>query len=633
MEQYTKKQITRDMLRQASELWKIPLDDNQSNFDPLVVMLINACAGELEKLHGRYKDMSVSITESLVELMEPDYGRSAMPAHGIVKFSPKLEESLLQENQQLLINLKNDISNFKKNQRSTLPDCFFSAIDTYPLQNASVDYLITGNSIYDLGLPGRNIQRSEIESSLSTSCVYIGITTHNNTIDFANLPIYLKAKGSDSDLFYHYLKTATWWLGNVQLNTETGLTNNSLKLKRSLENGYHASKTKTHNISDNVDRFYQKNYITLKDNKKIVFDSDKAAEVLQNTNVEAPIYPELEVVLENNDLDHEGNIFWIKVEFNSIIPASVLHNLFVSINSYPVVNRRKLKVTYQMKDYINIIPIIVDKPFLDIQSIENIKGKKYYPQQIQNAIDGDSGVKGSYIIYDHGLGKLEQRRAKEQVVHLLELLQDESAAFTFMNQEFLKSNLEKLDKLLATLDQKMAESRSSDAQTHYLRINPYDLNEHLILTYWVTDGELANGIGVGNELYPYQDDYSLLNGGSFLTTTQSGSDGYDHKERLARYRSKTLSGDRIVTKEDIKTFCHVHYGKVISDVVIKQSTTLQIARNKGRVPCIDIILIPSREHPITDENWEYLNNDLLHHLRHRSLNILPYIIKIKQNNE
>ena len=625
MEHYNKKHITQEMLKQAAKLWNIPLAESESSIDPLVVLLIKACAGELEKLHGKLHNMSSSITESLVELMEPDYGRSALPAHGIVQFSPKIEQGTLAPNQQLICNY-NDFETKK-----SAKEFFFSSIDSYPLLNAKATYLISGNSLLKLNKPGRNEKIASTKKPVTPHSIYLGITTEQESLNLTKLPIYLKAHGNESHLFYHYLKTASWWLGDTQLKTTNGLSSQAKSVQKTIEKDYNANTTKMHNICNSVERAYQKNYITL-EGPTLLVSSEKDA----SGKEKEPSYfknKEIETLVNKSDLDTKENIFWIKVQFNSIVPESILENLFVSINAYPVINRKRHKDTYQMKDYLNVIPILTNNPFLDIASLENITGKEYYPQQIHEKSSNDTGLKGSYFIWDHGMGKLEKQKAKEQVTHLLDLLQDESAAFTFMNREFLKNNLTQLTKILTAMDQKLTNSEVLNGQTHYIQLNPYDSNEHLIVTYWTTSGDLANGIPTGAELTPYQDDYSLLKGGRFLNLVHGGTTKPSKKERLNRYRSKTLSGDRLVTKEDLKAFCYMHYGKTITNVTIQPGTTLQVDRNKGRIPCMEISITPSSQNTITEEAWEHLHEDLLYHLKQKALNILPYTIKQNKPNE
>ena len=625
MEQNNKKNRTQEMLKQAAKLWGIPLAEAETSIDPLVILLMKACAGELEKLDGKLHDMSDTITESLVDLMEPDYGRSALPAHGIIQVSSKAEQGNLLPNQQLICNYSNS-----ETQNAT-KEFFFSSIDSYPLIEAKIDYLIAGDSLFKLDQPGRNQKIQSIKKTLAPHSIYLGINTPLDSLNLTKLPIYLKAQGSESNLFYHYLKTASWWLGDTQLKTTIGLSNHSNRTQKNLHRDYNANGTKMDTICNTVDRTYQKHYITL-EGPTLLVSSEKD----DSGNEKEPLYAkykEIEPLLNNSDIDASGNIFWIKVVFNSIVSDAILESLFVSINAYPAINRKRHKDTYHMKDYLNVIPIITNTPFLDISTLENSKGLAYYPQQINEKSQKEAGLKRSYSLWDHGMGKLEKQKAKEQVTHLLDLLQDESAAFTFMNREFLKNNLSQLTKIITAMDQKLVDSEVLNGQTHYIQLNSYNSNEHLILSYWTTKGALANGIASGVELTPYQDDYSLLIGGKFLTLVHGGTTKPNKKERLDRFKSRTLSGDRLVTKEDVKAFCYMHYGNTITNVTIQPNTTLQLNRNKGRIPCLEISITPSNEGTMTEEEWEHLNEDLLYHLKQKALNILPYTIKLNKAYE
>jgi len=125
----------------------------------------------------------------------------------------------------------------------------------------------------------------------------------------------------------------------------------------------------------------------------------------------------------------------------------MLENVYCSLNAIPVINRRLNSFTYKMKEFIDIIPIKTESLFLDLKSITNTSGKAYKLLS-KNA---SSSEKGTFIVRTDNIGKLDHRKAKEYLKHLIELLKDESASFSFFNNDFLYKNLSTLNQYRRSL--------------------------------------------------------------------------------------------------------------------------------------------------------------------------------------
>ena len=226
------------------------------------------------------------------------------------------------------------------------------------------------------------------------------------------------------------------------------------------------------------------------------------------------------------------------------------------------------------------------------------------------------------------VGKLESRKAKEYIVYLLELLKDESAAFSFLNNEFLLKNLKSLNQLIAVLEKKVAENSNKETQTNYAVLNPYKANEHLLIEYWTSSGVIANNIKSGSELNIHKGVGVKQSNCYLITTSIGGKDDLTMVDRLNSYRRSLLSRDRIVTKEDVRALCHEIYGEKIEKVEIKRGYTKDINVNKGWVPCIEIVLTANNQSKTVLEDWNATQNTLLYQLEKKSINVFPYKIKI-----
>ncbi|MGB1309500.1 MAG: hypothetical protein ACPG6B_11355, partial [Oceanihabitans sp.] len=225
-------------------------------------------------------------------------------------------------------------------------------------------------------------------------------------------------------------------------------------------------------------------------------------------------------------------------------------------------------------------------------------------------------------------GKLDQRSAREYVTHLIELLKDESASFSFLNNDFLYSNLKQLNQTISLLEKKVTNSNTALTEVNYATLEPYSKKENLLVEYWTTNGEEANNIKSGSPIEVYKAIGIKQKGNYLLSTTFSGKNKLNMEERLNAYRYALLSRERIVTKEDIKALCYTIYNNKIEQVKISKSYSNNIGLTKGISQCIEIALHPNKDVPYNANEWQSLNSNLLLNLEKKSLNIFPYKIKI-----
>src|SRR5690606_10196785 len=161
---------------------------------------------------------------------------------------------------------------------------------------------------------------------------------------------------------------------------------------------------------------------------------------------------ELSTLIYDNKIKIEEGVAWIKIVFPRVVNTSMLETVFTSLNAVPVINRKLNSFTYQLKEFIDIIPITTEDLFLDLKTLTNTSGKSYK----LHSKDDSSKQKGTFIVRADNVGKLDHRKAKEYVTHLIELLKDESASFSFFNNDFLFKNLKNLNQLIALLENKVS---------------------------------------------------------------------------------------------------------------------------------------------------------------------------------
>jgi len=599
--------IKNRMVKKAASIWGVAANEIETSFDPVVSLLISACASEILKIEAELNDSQNRITEKLVQLMTPETAIGSKPAHAIL-YANTLDNK---------VNIKPEYQFYFKRRTTekkgsqTLKNIFFSPVQNFNLINANIKYLACGNTCFSLD--GKKEKTSLIKSAskekLQDSTIYLGVESSLKELQLQDISFYFEIDDIDnSEIFYHYLKHAKWTINKEELKIEEGFYNSDKLDEIKLKAIFKEVSINTQNITSQVLQYYKKKYITIK-NKK---------------NYTASVCEDLSDFIAANQLEIPKNVTWIKIEFSRVISNAILQKLYCSLNAFPVLNRELNSFSYQVKNFINILPIKTEDCFLDVKSIVNTNGEIYTPK-LKDVLN--SG-KGNYTIRGNNVGKLDQRSAKEYLIHLIELLKDENASFSFLNNDFLHSNLKNLNQLITLLEKKVAASKDNLTESTYITLEPYSKKENLLVDYWTTNGEVANNIKSGADIEVYKAIGIKQKGSYLLTTTFDGKNNLSMEERLNSYRRSLLSRDRVVTKEDIKALCYELYNDKIESVEIKKGYVKNIEVNKGMTQCIEIQLHPNKAIKFEQKEWDSLRSNLLLFLEKKSVNIFPYKIKI-----
>jgi len=599
--------IKNRMVKKAASIWGVAENEIETSFDPVVSLLISACASEILKIEADLNASQNRVTEKLVQLMTPEAVIGSKPAHAILHANTLDANTVIKPEYQFYFKKRTA----DKNASQKLKNIFFSPIQDYKLINADVKYLACGNSCLFLSEQKQKeeLTQKSSKASLPGSTIYIGINSTLDALSLEDVSFYFELDDLDnSTMFYHYLKQAKWYINDKEIKIVDGFYNSDKLNKVNLKAIFKEVSKNIQNINAEALNFYKKHYASVKHKKQ----------------VKESTFSELDDFIDLNKLDIEEGVIWIKIEFPRVISNTVLKKLYCSLNAFPVLNREMNSFSYQIRNFINVLPIKTEDFFLDVKSIVNTNGEVYLPK-VKDVLGTG---KGNYTVRGNNVGKLDQRSAKEYLTHLIELLKDESASFAFLNNDFLHNNLKKLNQLISLLEKKVSLDNGNLLETNYITLEPYSKKESLLVDYWTTNGEDANNIKSGSAIEVYKAIGIKQKGSYLMTTTFNGKNSLDMDERLNSYRRSLLSRDRIVTKEDIKAVCYELYGKKIEQVQINKSYTNNIDLNKGITQCIEIELHADKKVSVDENEWDSLNSNLLLLLEKKSVNMFPYKIKI-----
>ena len=574
--QETREHIKSRMLKNVARLWGYSDVEAESSFDPLVSMLLGACATELEKISGDIHASRARVMERLVQLLSPDTLTGALPAHAVASALPIEATSDLAPDMQFYTRLKQGLIN--DNQETQTRDVFFSPADHFHLNRASIKVMATGKSLIKINGNQRDFIFAD-HASLPGSTLWLGIDEPELSLD--NTLYYFDYRsGADRELFYHHLPKTRWFYNGRQLSTLPGYRHGEGTDKElDVENLYAPEYKVFHKIKNHINAFYQPFFMTLYDEAGLTSETELAP-------APQPIFD----VFKGKEADgiREQTLRWIQIKFPESISNSLLQEISCTMNCFPVINRQLHEVNFRLQDHINVIPLRSEDHFLDIEAIVTEEDELLGLRRSEK----DKQESYAMLMRNGGIGRFDERDAAAMIDHLLQLLRDESAAFSIMDNDFVNREVKNLQQVMNKLEQKLYSRQTQQGSSPYLviRHNPKLPKTNLLIKYCSTHGQEANHIKSGTRLLPYNGASFISNNVFLISPTRGGRDRLSATEKILAYRSALLSKERLITPEDIKAFCYGQLGDRLQNVRILKGIKIQPDEKQGYCKTIDVHL-------------------------------------------
>ena len=111
-----------------------------------------------------------------------------------------------------------------------------------------------------------------------------------------------------------------------------------------------------------------------------------------------------------------------------------------------------------------------------------------------------------------------------------------------------------------------------------------------------------------------------------LSSTQGGRNELTNSEKIYAYRENLISNQRVVTRQDIIILCKNHFGDAVENIEVVNGIQTGLDSTIGYTPTIDILLTRKDKDYYTEEEWDFLSEDLKLLIEKRALNIVPFRI-------
>jgi hypothetical protein len=596
------------ILRRAARLWGYNELESETSFDPIVSLLLSATASELEKLGFELESSRSRILERILEIMFPEEVSGVIPSRSLIQVFPLENHST--------ISLKNHFKTSKRIHNvfnpteSNSKDVFFCPTIEVKLTTAKIEYIAFGNTLNRVESFFFTDLMSKGEPYIPSGEMWVGIRCKENS-DLENLMFYIDINNNyQKELFFYYLKQAKIYFGEKEFSLHEGYNVNQKNID--MESIITKNYSDLEHVYTDVNQYYFSNFFTLRE---------------KLSHVDKPRKEELfEKYFQNNKLSEDQDIVWLKFKFSEAVVSEVLENVSITLNCIPVLNIHNVISYHRVTGRLNMIPIKSNDSFLDLDHVSDDRGRRF---DVKNYAAESNGT--SAVLRKGGVSRFDQRGASELLQYLLELIKDETAAFSGIGADSTKETLRQINQNVAALHQLAKEKSFSQTNNPYLVITSDSQDSEIgcNISYWLTLAEEGNDIKQGTVLTVEGSNVSALDKTAIMIRpSTAGRKSLSPQDKILEYRNSLLTRGRIVTVADIKVFGLNHFKNTIKGIEVSKGTKKEVSLKGGFSRTIDISLIrnPEEKESIKDSEWEYLCESFLLKLRNASANIYPYRI-------
>ncbi|HEY4785970.1 MAG TPA: type VI secretion system baseplate subunit TssF, partial [Bacteroidales bacterium] len=177
----SKDKIKSRMIRNAAQIWGFQEPQAESSFDPLVSLLLGACAFELEKISSEINNSESRIIERMVNILTPQPITSPHPAYAVAYAKPCRKAAKVVSDNQFFAIIKVSDPYGKKTEDKQI---FFSPSGTFNLTDGRVRYLAAHKKLYEIvDDQYKDVITGKFKYPLAPSSCFIGLEMNERPAD------------------------------------------------------------------------------------------------------------------------------------------------------------------------------------------------------------------------------------------------------------------------------------------------------------------------------------------------------------------------------------------------------------------------------------------------------------------
>ncbi len=530
--------------------------------DPLVHLLVGACASEADKV---YKDIQASddrLTDRLLRYLLPEAFHLPQPAVAVAQATPRTTTCLLSNQQSMVF----------RDSEKVVP--FTPLFDT-KLVNGAIRYIGTDTQIYQQNKAPQYLVK---EKTKEVSRFLLGIKTTEAIDSLEDVSFYLNWSGDPKekrDLLVAMAKSK-WTCNGEKIERQNGFIDHQLP-------NWKDHFDPEQRMAKRLDAQFKLNFHQILDFPFLVKSDYSVSKVLKDwlKITDASIDKEEAMITQWEAEETEGNFIWIEIELPYRVKLTdVDRHLTIALNHFIVVNR-----SFQIKDdndtYFSQslgLEVIEIRPetglFHSIKAVTNqIENLPIPAVSLKDLVK--SGSTTTYSFRMGGVGRQDDYNAWKRLSYLVKIFREEHKLRDLYDRLADKMSLEELHEAIGSKVSKV-EARQAEEEKRsspfYLFVQPGRKTDQLRvkIEYWITNGELANGLMPGATLVLEPALAGIDTTGVSLVTSPNGGKNYaSPTEKKQVLQDVLFRRERIVSALDIKSYCHRIIGKDLKKIDLK----------------------------------------------------------------
>lgn len=577
------------MIRTAMDYWNVK---KVENLDPFIRLLIEALSMQLHVLSEDIADIETRTMRRLSEVLLPEAMTVVHPAHAIIHMTPSSEGVMTNYDSEF------QFFNQRPGEKKEQAYAFYPVCRT-PLHEVDVKTMIIDGDVYEVqaDMNKKLLLREQATPEIAQK-VYVGLDLKGKDLQMQHLSFYLDFPNIDGRGEYlQRLSFSSWECNGVKLNVSNGLHVECVVNENGLPD-FFAKNDNDVSVNNEVLDFYKSRYFTIDSQMKATASDLKKVPLMYS-----PYMEEYKSVCT-------ADLLWVEINFPPAFTQSILSDLQVCVNTVPVVNKKLNQISKLVKKDFGVLPIEVeeDQFYFDVVNVSDEYGRNY--NRTYGYKENTSDL--TYTLRRGGCESFDKRDAKEFLLHLRGLLEDEMSIFSNLRGGATSNGYE-IERLLQKIGASTDMGNEDLELPYYLFVEPPQQSTLFYVKYWTSSGINANGLRIGQRAQIGDTLYSHVNQAILLTPSLGGKSAPTERERIAKYKYILGSRNRIVTNNDIKSFCVAELPDLVSDVRIEKGICRGIQPNQGLIRTIDVHLILSR--PLEDKKQrEQIVDELYDHM-------------------
>ena len=573
------------MLKHIAMLWGTK---NIDALDPLVRIMIEALSGELRKTYNSIQSFEKRMLERFALLMTPGVLSTPYCAHAIAQAFPV-------EATEILRSLDPFFYAKKMNKDQKIQQIHFSPIADVRIFDVAIKHLVIGNTAWTLDDQQQKMSYTNmLHHSRKSSSIWLGIRVNPEIETLKGLSFFFEQINATSNYqIRQLLSSSEWYIADKKINMRMGRMG-----EESAEIPTVFSDMETMNIIEKeISHVYDSSFISIAD------------DTIRLKDIRTEKYPDaFKLLFLDQDLqEFNKELVWINITSDYFVHHKNMSDIQISLNVFPVLNRRSVNQMYRFKNNSNNIPLRTaeNEFFMSIHSVEDDFARKYKEIAL---VENTEWTDQNYTVRKGGMERMDARDAKEYLEFVIELMRDESATFASFGIDSIANSLKELNQLTEQLNQRVARKNDYVDTSSYLILGNPKNDQTYFIDYWTTNSIHANGIPAGSILETYAGSKFLSGSISLRTTTLGGKLPLNPARHIDAYKYATLSHNKLITVEDIKACClHEMGDKIDRHVEVRKGLMVSPDPKQGLIRCVEVLL-KKKNH--TDPTTETVDWDI-----------------------